>query len=1499
MLLATMATTGPAALVAHAQAADSSIEYAENGTRPVGVFHAYDQDGEAIEWSLNGPDAAWFTIDGGVLSFREPPDYEHPRSAGGGNVEASNVYRVTIEANGAAHDVAVRVTDVDEAGVVKIDRPQPQVDRPLEARLLEEDEGAAVKGWQWARSRDRRTWTDIDGATSPRRSPEPDDLDMYLRATAAYADKFGPNKTASAVSANRVEARTLSNAGPSFAGPDGNEVTTVARSVTENSAVGSPVGRSVSATDEDDDTLLYELLDTPDLGDEDGARFTIDSLTGQIRVGKVLGADAGEREDEATSLAGDPPLPAGEEAGAAANSEYVLRVRVSDPSTASATVNVIVTVTNLNEPPEFDEDAPTVLKVRENADPLAITFGESDTPVSAATFAVTDEDGVTTGPDAYDDTAYTYSVTGADSGDLTLNEDDTLIFRNDHEPNYENKSSYSITIVGRSGEDERSLSATLDVTIEVVDTEDEGEVYLSQREPQVDKEVQAWVSDPDGGVSISRWTWERSNVITVDDDGNPSAECRDDPDTPDTAVTWPSGGEAVIDGAASPVYTPTLADVGSCLRATATYTDNIENEAGAADERVAGVTEAPVQASRAANAAPQFVDPSGRTSRRVPENTPAGDTIGPPVTAFDDDGDLLIYTLVGDDAAFFDVTRSNGQLLTKAPLDYEVRRSYTIDVTATDPSGASARMLVTVNVTDRDDPARIIGNGSIRFAENGTTPVGIFNAFRQGVGSVTWSITGPDADRFTIGRGVLRFREPPDYENPRSALAGNVYRLTVEAGGGVRDVEVTVTDVDEAGMVRIDRPQPQEERPLEASLSDDDHVAVERWQWARSADGATWTDIEEATSPRRSPTTADVDMYLRATAIYADGFGPGKRASAVTANRVEARTLSNAAPSFAVQDDDEDTLYIDVARSVDENSAVGSPVGRPVSATDPDEDILLYELLDTSDLEDEDDPRFTIDSLTGQIRVGKVLGADGEQREDEDSTNLAGSPALPTDEDADDADNSKYVLRVRVSDPSTASVTVNVIVTVADVNEPPEFDEDAPTLLRVEENQKHQNDQDVVPPVITLEDGETPVPATTFVATDQDSGDSTVSYSLSGADRAFFTIGRTTGTLAFKSTHKPDFENRSSYSITITARSGSGERSLSTALDVTVEVVDTDDPGTVALSQRQSEVGIRIHATAADADGGVIVRRWVWEQSTEVDACQGIAEEDWTPIIGISSAVYAPRQADSGRCLRATAFYSDNMGDDQQAMGVTEVPVGRHGSVGGAPEPEGGFVNAAPAFPDQDHVTEGDQSDTTSRTVPEDTKENTKAGRVIGTPVRAIDADKDLLTYTLGGPDASSFSIDRKTGQLKTKAPLNYEVRKTYTVVVTATDPFAAADSIVVTINVTDVDDPADITVLTAGRSQWARAERPGPVAEIPTPKPSFRILQVVERDGRLKVVESELADPRSSLPPTAPLELPGASIMPVEVTENRMAGDRDRIIGRTFTLRLVLDLQFHRRGRS
>ena len=107
-------------------------------------------------------------------------------------------------------------------------------------------------------------------------------------------------------------------------------------------------------------------------------------------------------------------------------------------------------------------------------------------------------------------------------------------------------------------------------------------------------------------------------------------------------------------------------------------------------------------------------------------------------------------------------------------------------------------------------------------------------------------------------------------------------------------------------------------------------------------------------------------------------------------------------------------------------------------------------------------------------------------------------------------------------------------------------------------------------------------------------------------------------------------------------------------------------------------------------------------------------------------------------------------------------------------------VNEAPAF--------------ASGTVPLDIPEGTAANTNIGSPVSATDPDDDdTLSYTLGGTDASSFTIDPNTGQLETEAALDYETTSTYTVTVTATDTGNLSDTVTVTITVTDVDEIATV----------------------------------------------------------------------------------------------------------
>ena len=108
-------------------------------------------------------------------------------------------------------------------------------------------------------------------------------------------------------------------------------------------------------------------------------------------------------------------------------------------------------------------------------------------------------------------------------------------------------------------------------------------------------------------------------------------------------------------------------------------------------------------------------------------------------------------------------------------------------------------------------------------------------------------------------------------------------------------------------------------------------------------------------------------------------------------------------------------------------------------------------------------------------------------------------------------------------------------------------------------------------------------------------------------------------------------------------------------------------------------------------------------------------------------------------------------------------------------------TNSRPNFVDGSH---------TRRTV----AENTAKGVNIGNPITATDANNDSLTYTLGGPDAASFDIDNTTGQLKTKADLDYEKKNTYTVTVTVSDG-SLTITITVIIIIINLDDQKSPTL--------------------------------------------------------------------------------------------------------
>ena len=265
----------------------------------------------------------------------------------------------------------------------------------------------------------------------------------------------------------------------------------------------------------------------------------------------------------------------------------------------------------------------------------------------------------------------------------------------------------------------------------------------------------------------------------------------------------------------------------------------------------------------------------------------------------------------------------------------------------------------------------------------------------------------------------------------------------------------------------------------------------------------------------------------------------------------------------------------------------------------------------------------------------------------------------------------------------------------------------------------------------------------TFTAVDPE-GESIV-WSLAendtnAPDHGLFEIEN--GVLTFKSS--PDFEmpadsgTDNTYVVTVKASDGGDDTTAREEL--TIEVTNVEEPGTVTLSTLQPQVGEAITATLTDPDtiedDDVTTVTWQWYRGNSeiVGATDGA---------GMLMSPYTPTTGDVGSVLRATAMYDDGEDEDKTAQEDSAHAVRQ------APE-----SNIPPTFPDQDLVTQNVQTAQT-RTV----AENTPAGTNIGAPVVA--SDPDVLTYSLDdGEDAAAFDINRATGQLITKDKLTKRRKK-------------------------------------------------------------------------------------------------------------------------------------------
>ena len=602
-------------------------------------------------------------------------------------------------------------------------------------------------------------------------------------------------------------------------------------------------------------------------------------------------------------------------------------------------------------------------------------------------------------------------------------------------------------------------------------------------------------------------------------------------------------------------------------------------------------------------------------------------------------------------------------------------------------------------------PYFIIGSDSAAFTVDENTPPGTpvgraFAATDPDGDRLTYSLSGTDASSFDIDSRTyqLTVKDPLDYETK------SVYQLSVRVNdnrnvGDEVDVTVTVNNVDEAGTVAVSLEQPQAGTALAASLSDPDgSLSNISWQWARSSDGSDWRDISGANSDSYTPVADDVGIYLQATASYTDGHGPGK-----SAHVVMERQTAQRAPSF----EGDVTLL-----PVDENTPPGTLVGDAITATDPDGDVLTYSLSGT------EASSFVLDGSTGQITVGSgsmldyesgptrytvvvsvhdgrdAYGNDDSTIDDRIEVNIdvnnvdeAGtvsvSPEQPesgtaltaslTDPDgslsdiswqwaaSSDGSNWRDISGANsdsytpVADDvgiylqATASYTdghgpgksAHVVMERQTAQRDPSFEGDV-TLLPVDEN---------TPPGTLVGDA--------ITATDPD-GD-VLTYSLSGTEASSFVLDGSTGQITVGSGSMLDYESGPTrYTVVVSVHDGrdaygNDDSTIDDLIEVSIDVSNVDEAGTVSVSSDRPKVGAALAASLSDPDGSLSDISWQWAASS--------GRANWQDTAGASSSTYTPVDLDADKYLRVTASYADGEGSGKQAQAVLSNPVQ------GLPEP--------------------------------------------------------------------------------------------------------------------------------------------------------------------------------------------------------------------------------------
>ncbi len=1135
-----------------------------------------------------------------------------------------------------------------------------------------------------------------------------------------------------------------SEAPPTNNDPVFTEGDSTTREVAENTGSGVDIGDAVSATDVDEDKLTYIL------GGIDASSFSINSTTGQLRTSAFLDYEG--------------------------KSSYSVIITVNDGNGGSDSISVTTNVTDvdetkINNAPEFASDDIT-RSVQENTDTEA-NIGERITATDA------------------DDDKLSYRLNGTDASSFSI-DSDTGQLKTSAALNFESKSTYSVSVIAS---DNKGGSDSISVTINVTNV-NEAPVFsdgssttraIAENAPEninIDRTVSA--TDPDNDDLTYTLGGTHAALFSIDDN------------------TGQLKTKALLDYEIQASYTVSITVSDGTFTDTITVTINVTD-----------LDETP------SNNPPVFTE-GASTTRSVAENTDADENIGAPIAAKDADKNTLAYLLSGSDASSFAIDSTSGQLKTSAVLNHEAKASYTVTVIVSDGSGRDT-ISVTINVTDVNEAPVIALNikTTLSIPENTAAGVnigGTLSATDQDDGdTLTYSLGGTDAASFDIvsTSGQLQTKAALDYETKKS------YVVTISVSDGkltdTISVNINVADVDENRAPAFADGDSTTREVAEntgsgvdigsaVSASDEDNDDL---TYTLGGSDAASFSINSTSGQLRTKSALDFETKNSYSVTITVSDGKLTDTISVTINVTDVD--ENRAPTFA--DGDSTT------REVAENTGSGVDIGSAVSATDEDNDDLTYtlggsdaasfdivstsgQLRTKSTLDFEAKPSYSVtitasdgkltDTISVTINVTDVdenrapVFTDGDSTTREVAENTGsgediGSAVSATDEDNDDLTytlggsdaasfdivstsgqlqtkvlldyegKGTYSVTITVSDGKlTDTIAVTINVTDVDENRAPTFADGDSTTREVPEN---------------TDAGENIGTAVSATDADEDQ----LTYTLGGTDASSFDIVSNSGQLQTKV--PLDYDAKGSYSVTIIVSDGK----LTDTIRVTINVTDVYENRPPVFAQDSLSRSILIDSnTAIGTNIGAPVT------ATDPDE-----DDTLTYSVGGTDASFFSIVSTTGQLQTTEAFLSDTKINYSITV-IAEDGNGGSDSVNVAVRAAGRTlqqtVNSPPSF------TEGDS---TTRSI----AENTETGQNIGDPVTATDNDSgDTLTYTLGGTDASSFSIDSTNGQLQTSAALDYDIKSTYSVTVSVSDGHDGNDTINVTINVTEVDDGTSIT---------------------------------------------------------------------------------------------------------